>query len=201
LQGLHQETSTSKQESSASGSNHGEFTAYTVTTSGILLAEIPCPRGTAFRSITIREVGGQMCPLWPQYYDDCHCVIFVLDTSDHTSIADAALELLDALKDPRLAGKPAALILSKQDRPLVASRAEIEFVLHLDSLERTLDFTVFELTSIPDARGEGTAMSEVGGKEKAGSVVGSVEESPSGVEALFTWLVNVKMKALGIASH
>ena len=122
------------------------------------------------------------------FADDCHCVIFVLDTSDHSLIADAALELLDALKDPRLAGKPAALVLSKQDRPIVASRAEIEFVMHLDCLERTLDFTVFELSSIPDAAADAR------GKGKAGSV----EESQSGVEALFSWLLEVKGKALGI---
>lgn len=147
-----------------------------------------------------------MCPLWPQYFDDCHCVIFVLDSSDHSMIADAALELLDALKDPRLAGKPAALVLSKQDRPLVATRAEIEFVMHLDCLERTLDFTVFELSSIPDVGNDtgrkGGSVSELGGKEKTGSVVGSVlaEESQSGVESLFSWLLQVKHKALGMTT-
>ena len=132
-----------------------------------------------------------MFPLWPQYYEDCNCVIFVMDSSDQSMIADATLELLDALKDHRLAGKPAALVLSKQDRPLVASRSEIEFVLPLDSLERTLDFTVFELSSIPDAKG---TESEIGRKRKEGSVISSVDESQSstGVESLFAWLLKVR---------
>jgi len=75
-----------------------------VTTNGIQLTEIACPSvpKIPFRSIMLREIGGTMCPLWPQYFGDCKMVVFVVDASDAASIAPATLELYDLMSRPQL---------------------------------------------------------------------------------------------------
>ena len=49
-----------------------------------------------------REIGGTMCPLWPQYYEDCKVMVFVVDASDAASIAPATLELYELMLHPKL---------------------------------------------------------------------------------------------------
>ena len=44
-----------------------------------------------------REVGGQMLPLWPVYYRECPALVFVLDASNKAAVAQAAVELFEAL--------------------------------------------------------------------------------------------------------
>ncbi len=43
-----------------------------------------------------------MCPLWPQYFEDCHMVVFVIDSADCASIAPAAVELCEVMQHPKL---------------------------------------------------------------------------------------------------
>ncbi len=85
-----------------------------------------------------------------------------------------------------------AVILAKQDRPLVVSRAELEFVMHLTDLERlgggAHGFVVIELSSVP-----GTFPSPgFGGKS-------SEDLSEDGVEILLQWIIDCRCKALGMA--
>lgn len=43
-----------------------------------------------------------MSPLWPQYYEDCRMVVFVVDVADASSIAPAALELCELMQHPKV---------------------------------------------------------------------------------------------------
>ena len=47
-----------------------------------------------------------MSPLWPQYYDDCRMVVFVIDASDAACIAPSAVELCELMQHPKLAASP-----------------------------------------------------------------------------------------------
>lgn len=49
-----------------------------------------------------REVGGQMLPIWPQYFDDCKVVMFVVDMANNADVASAVVELYELLRHDRL---------------------------------------------------------------------------------------------------
>ena len=42
-----------------------------------------------------------MAPLWPQYYNDCRMILFVIDVSDASCIASAAVELCELMQHPK----------------------------------------------------------------------------------------------------
>jgi ADP-ribosylation factor family len=50
-----------------------------------------------------------MLPLWPQYYNDCRMVLFVIDASDPTIIPEAGVELYELLREPVLQVHPTLL--------------------------------------------------------------------------------------------
>ncbi|XP_043191879.1 ADP-ribosylation factor-like protein 16 [Amphibalanus amphitrite] len=53
--------------------------------------------------VTVRELGGCMSPLWPVYYTaDVSGVIYVIDASDVTQTACAAVLLVELLEHPQL---------------------------------------------------------------------------------------------------
>lgn len=62
------------------------------------------------------EVGGQMAPLWPTYFDDCRMALFVVDASDAGGVAPAAVELCEMMSHPAMADKPVCVVLTKQVR-------------------------------------------------------------------------------------
>ncbi|GAX82857.1 hypothetical protein CEUSTIGMA_g10283.t1 [Chlamydomonas eustigma] len=168
------------------GNFSSDFSAYTVTTNGIQLTEVPCqaPNGATklpFNSLILREVGGQMSPLWPQYFEDCRMAIFVVDAADAGAITPAVVELFEMLQHPKMKNKPVCTILNKQDQALVLSRQEIELVMHLADLERVhvAGFMTLELSSIPNSgRADGTIVRD--------SIV-----------TLLEWMVDNKCIALG----
>jgi len=168
------------------GNFSSDFSAYTVATNGIQLTEVPCqaPNGAIklpFSSLILREVGGQMSPLWPQYYEDCHMAIFVVDAADKGTIAPAVVELFEMLQHPKMKNKPVCTILNKQDQVLVLSRQEIELVMHLADLERAhlAGFMTLELSSIPNSgRADGTVIRD-------------------SILTLLEWIIDNKCRALG----
>lgn len=164
------------------------FSVYTVMTNGIQLAEVACPKGTPFRSILIREVGGQMSPLWPQYYDDCHMVLFVVDVSDASTLATAAVELCDTMQHSKVKGKPICVVLNKQDTALALSRQEVELVMHLHDLERssTAGLGVVEVSAIPGAF---ASVKGVDGQILVDSA-----------QTLLDWIIEHKCLALGLSA-
>jgi GTPase SAR1 family protein len=108
--------------------------ADTVPSYGVELTDVPCSKGGRFSSISVREVGGQMMPLWSQYYDDCRMLLYVIDSSDPLSLADAIVQLYAILREPKLQDKPICVVLSKYDLPITFKRVEIDMISRLDDL-------------------------------------------------------------------
>mmetsp|Transcript_37633 Transcript_37633/g.83783 ORF Transcript_37633/g.83783 Transcript_37633/m.83783 type:complete len:234 (-) Transcript_37633:928-1629(-) len=160
-------------------------TADTVSTIGTEMVEVPCPKGMPFRRIMLREVGGQMCPLWPQYYPDCLMLLFVVDAADAGSIAAASVELMEMLQHPATKDKPVCVALSKQDQPLVLSRAEVEMVMHLADLQAGCEeqINVLEMSAL---------------EEQATSTSNTAAPLPpaTGVGRLLQWMLAQKCSVL-----
>ena len=43
-----------------------------------------------------------MLPIWPQYYDDCLMVMYVVDLANYMQLAPATVELYELLSSPVL---------------------------------------------------------------------------------------------------
>jgi len=70
--------------------------------------------GPGGRSMVVREVGGVMVTLWPEYTRDCRCVCFVVDGGgDWRWLDDAAEELDRILADPEAGELPVAVFFNK----------------------------------------------------------------------------------------
>lgn len=68
-------------------------------------------------SIVLRELGGQMAPLWPTYFDDAQCrsLIYCVDALNPFQASRAAVELARILKNPKLrdTGRNILIIFTK----------------------------------------------------------------------------------------
>ena len=49
-----------------------------------------------------REVGGCMIPIWPQYYDCAHSLLYVINLSQADTLATAVTELQQAVLHPQM---------------------------------------------------------------------------------------------------
>ena len=85
--------------------------------------------------ILIREVGGQMAALWPEYFTSCDMVIYTVDLGNRTQTSDAMVRLIDMLRHPALVDKRVLVLLNKADCPRPMTRAEVDFSLGLSLLE------------------------------------------------------------------
>lgn len=85
--------------------------------------------------VLIREVGGQMAALWPEYFKSCNMVIYAVDLGNRPQTSDAMVRLLDMLRHPDLLDKRVLVLLNKADCPRPMTRAEVDFSLGLSLLE------------------------------------------------------------------
>ena len=89
--------------------------------------------------MTVWDIGGQdrLRPLWTHYYEAAHAVIFIVDSSDRTRIAQARDELHKLLDDQRLPASARLLVFAnKQDLPDAMSSAELMAELQLKGTQR-----------------------------------------------------------------
>lgn len=58
--------------------------------------------------VTMLDVGGALedRDTWPAHYGEAHGIIFVVDSSDRARLKEVKEEMVDILKQPRVAGKP-----------------------------------------------------------------------------------------------
>eukprot|EP00656_Telonema_subtile_P014723 TRINITY_DN17606_c0_g1_i2.p1 TRINITY_DN17606_c0_g1~~TRINITY_DN17606_c0_g1_i2.p1 ORF type:complete len:196 (+),score=36.19 TRINITY_DN17606_c0_g1_i2:87-674(+) len=82
----------------------------------------------------VREVGGSMTQIWPDYYETCSFVVFVVDAMDTTATAMACIAFLEVLSHPHLAGKPVLLVLNSRGCHNVVSRSTLNSLISLDEL-------------------------------------------------------------------
>lgn len=65
-------------------------------------------------AVTLIDVGGEarIRDIWPQYYSECHGLVFVLSAMQVHRWQEAKLQLWAALRHPNLCGKPLLLLVN-----------------------------------------------------------------------------------------
>lgn len=63
------------------------------------------------------DLGGQqeLQSLWDKYYEECHGVIFVIDSTDETRMEESHQAFNKVVQDPQLQGIPLLILVNKQD--------------------------------------------------------------------------------------
>ncbi|XP_028167624.1 ADP-ribosylation factor-like protein 16 [Ostrinia furnacalis] len=107
------------------------------------------------QTLSIREVGGEMAPLWSNYLDGVEKIIFVVDTSNLCQISAAAVMLYTLLAEPRLKTAKFILVLSKMDAAYRQMRNEALLMLQFTRLCTELRHAPKLLEAAPLA-GEGS---------------------------------------------
>ncbi|SMN21231.1 similar to Saccharomyces cerevisiae YPL051W ARL3 GTPase of the Ras superfamily required to recruit Arl1p to the Golgi [Maudiozyma saulgeensis] len=71
------------------------------------------------------DVGGQesLRAMWPEYYSQCHGIIFVVDSTDSERMDECKRTLTSIVMDDEVEGIPILMLANKQDRP---DRLEIQ---------------------------------------------------------------------------
>ncbi|CAN9512609.1 unnamed protein product [Ophioblennius macclurei] len=87
-------------------------------------------------SFTVWDVGGQTVirPLWRHYFTNTQGLIFVVDSSDHQRMKEAADELHTLLEEDELRGVALLVFANKQDMPGAASAADVTDALGLSGV-------------------------------------------------------------------
>lgn len=86
------------------------------------------------RACSFCEVGAQLLPMWRAYFASCDLWIFVIDLSNASQLAGAAVELFSVLSDPEMRRKPKLLLLNKVDAYFTLDDTVIRAYLCLDEL-------------------------------------------------------------------
>lgn len=78
-------------------------------------------------TLTIWDVGGQekIRPLWRHYYQGTNGLIFVIDSSDITRIAEAREELFGIIDSEEFVGVPVVVLANKQDLPAAMKASQM----------------------------------------------------------------------------
>ncbi|XP_030606038.1 ADP-ribosylation factor-like protein 11 isoform X2 [Archocentrus centrarchus] len=86
-------------------------------------------------SLTLWDVGGQkhMRPKWRLYLDDCEALVFVVDSSDQSRMAEAKAALKKILGEEKLQGVPLMVLANKKDLPNCMNIREVSNQLELPS--------------------------------------------------------------------
>ncbi|GMF65189.1 unnamed protein product [Phytophthora lilii] len=83
---------------------------------------------------TLREVGGQLLPMWPSYYESCHFWLFLVDASNATQLAAAAIEFFSVLSVDEMRRKPKLLVINQIDAGFVVDDTMLQTYLCFDRL-------------------------------------------------------------------
>ena len=88
-------------------------------------------------SFTVWDIGGQdkIRVLWRLYYQETQGLIFVVDSSDRSRVAEAKTELFRLLAEDELQEAVLLIFANKQDLPNAMSTAELSDQLGLHSLK------------------------------------------------------------------
>ncbi|XP_031443063.1 ADP-ribosylation factor-like protein 13A isoform X2 [Clupea harengus] len=86
--------------------------------------------------VTMVDMGGVLedREAWTAHYGEAHAIIFVVDSSDRARIKEVKDEMVDILKQPRVAGKPLLVLANKQDKVNAMLGSELIEILSLEHL-------------------------------------------------------------------
>lgn len=85
----------------------------TVPTVGTSLVNVTI--GREKKRVTVQEIGGEMVPLWSQYYADCAGIIYLIDSSRPEHISANCVRLLEIASDENIRAKNVVIVLNKID--------------------------------------------------------------------------------------
>uniref|UniRef100_A0A8D0H5R3 ADP ribosylation factor like GTPase 16 n=1 Tax=Sphenodon punctatus TaxID=8508 RepID=A0A8D0H5R3_SPHPU len=110
------------------------------------------------KKITIRELGGCMGPIWSSYYDDCRCVLFMIDAARPTQISSSCVQLLSLLSAEQLAAAPVLVLFNKIDLPCYMSLVEMKSLFRIQDI---ISFAKQSITVVETSARDGTGLSDV----------------------------------------
>ena len=64
-------------------------------------------------SLTLREVGSQLTGTWERYYEDCHCLVYICDASNYSSLSADVVEFQHCWETAKNSHKSTALVFNK----------------------------------------------------------------------------------------
>ncbi|XP_053347482.1 ADP-ribosylation factor-like protein 16 isoform X2 [Clarias gariepinus] len=101
------------------------------------------------RSVTVRELGGCMGPIWPSYFRDCTSVIFMIDSANITQISSSCIQLLSVLLAEPLHSASVLVLFNKSDLACTMSPVEIKSLFRMDDIiaSASQSITVLELSA------------------------------------------------------
>ncbi|KXS20969.1 ARF/SAR superfamily [Gonapodya prolifera JEL478] len=94
-------------------------------TVGLNIAKIPI---TSTARLNFWDLGGQreMRSLWPQYYDECHGIVFVIDSCDEERLDECRAAADSLLTSDLTLNVPLILLANKQDLPTALPPHELK---------------------------------------------------------------------------
>ena len=117
--------------------NAADSVMNTTPTIGVEMDSLIAPAPWAGVPFEVREIGGVMLQLWPQYFGDCGLLLFVVDMSQATQLSASCVELHHALGSRELRHTPVLLFLNKIDLPCGVGRGEIDELFRLPELQHS----------------------------------------------------------------
>lgn len=113
----------------------------TTPTTGTDLSSLLLVSNEIEHKLIIREVGGIMVNRWSSYLTECNILLYVIDSSDHSKLADAIAllnyDIIGNIDFNSIGNKqiPIAIILNKTDLIDQASLNIMKNLLHFESLK------------------------------------------------------------------
>lgn len=95
---------------------HSKELSKITPTVGQNVAQVPMDKNCILK---FWDVGGQqnLRAMWPEYYPQCHGIIFVVDSTDRSRIGECNDVLATVMMDEDVEGVPVLMLANKQDRP------------------------------------------------------------------------------------
>eukprot|EP00118_Oscarella_pearsei_P007696 m.38361 g.38361 ORF g.38361 m.38361 type:complete len:202 (+) comp32568_c0_seq2:41-646(+) len=109
--------------------------------------------------LTFWDIGGQhdLQVLWDKYYEECHAVIYVIDSTDRERMQESCIAFNSVIEDDSLVAAPLLILANKQDVQGALSVEEIKrYFQDCAGKIQKRDCTVMSLSAI---NGEGVQKS------------------------------------------
>ncbi|XP_033923627.1 ADP-ribosylation factor-like protein 16 [Melopsittacus undulatus] len=125
----------------------------TLPTVGTNLTDLRLPR-----TVTLRELGGCMGPIWHSYYGECSALLFVVDAADPTQVSSSCVQLLSVLSAAPLAAVPVLILFNKIDLPCYMSVMEMKSLFRMQDI---VSCATQPITILETSARDGTGLAEV----------------------------------------
>ncbi|KAL4161024.1 hypothetical protein KRP22_014725 [Phytophthora ramorum] len=106
------------------------------------------------RACMMREVGGQLLPMWPSYFESCHFWLFLVDASNATQLAASAIEFFAVLGVDEMRCKPKLLVINHIDAGFLVDDAMLQTYLCFDRLLAEPDSGPVQIIKVSALTGE-----------------------------------------------